>query len=234
MSNLFVKSKKIIPYNLYEATFDHTLVLGIALDQQAYFPDSLGEIDLEAAFKIVEGYCDHMLKMSDESKQGFMEQVHKRMKALSVLNTEKKAEVAKKKTGKDTTESYVSATSRASNTRSSFMRASAILDSGGNVAEKMDNMSEFSEATLATIDLLSQHVKEFSMVILSVLEAIVKNGGKCHGESVGNEGSGPFRARKCGHGSEDECRLHREAVLDDGDSPSSSARGVRHASICGG
>ena len=157
--------------------FDHTLVLGIALDQQAYFPDSLGEIDLEAAFKIVEGYCDHILKMSDESKQGFMEQVHKRMKALSVLSMEKKAEVAKKKTGKDTTESYMSATSRASNARSSFMRASAILDSGGNVAEKMDNMSEFSEATLATIDLLSQHVKEFSMVILSVLEAIVKNGG---------------------------------------------------------
>jgi hypothetical protein len=68
LSNLFVKSKKIIPFNLYEATFDHTLVLGIALDQQAYFPDSLGEIDLEAAFKIVEGYCDHILKMSDESK----------------------------------------------------------------------------------------------------------------------------------------------------------------------
>ena len=118
--------------------------------------------------------------MSDENKQG-MEQVHKIQEnegfALSVLNTEEKAEAAKKKTGgNDTAESFVSATSRASSVRSSFMQACAILDSGGNVAEKMDNMSEFSEATLATIDLLSQHVKEFSMVILSLLEAIVKNG----------------------------------------------------------
>ena len=177
LSNLFVRMKKIIPSNLYEATLGHTLVLGIALEQQAYFPESLGEKELEAAFKIVEGYCDQTLKMSDENKRGFMEQTYKRMKALSVAHTEKKAEAAKKKTGsKDMTESYVSAATRASSVRSSFMRASAILDSGGNVAEKMDNMSEFSEATLVTIDLLGQHVKEFSMVMLSVLEAIAKHG----------------------------------------------------------
>ena len=113
-------------------------MLGIALEQQAYFPESLGEKELEAAFKIVEGYCDQTLKMSDENKRGFMEQTHKRMKALNVAHTEKKAEAAKKKTGsKDTTESYVPAT-RAYSVRSSFMWASAILDSGGNVAEKMD------------------------------------------------------------------------------------------------
>ena len=33
LSNFLVKMKKIVPSNLYEATFDHTLVLGIALDQ---------------------------------------------------------------------------------------------------------------------------------------------------------------------------------------------------------
>ena len=179
LSNLFVKMKKIIPSNLYEATFDHTMVLGIALDQHAYFPESLGEKDLDAVFKIVEDYCDQSLKMSEENKQGFIEQMKKRMKALSVSNMEKKAEAAKKKTGgKDTTEPYSSATSRASSVRSSFMRASAILESGGNVAEKMDNMSEFSEATLTVIDLLGTHVKEFSMVTLSVLEAIVKHGNE--------------------------------------------------------
>jgi hypothetical protein len=151
LSNLIVKMKN----NLYEATFDHTLVLGIALDQHAYFPESLGETELDAVFKIVGDYCDQTLKMSKENKQGFMEQMHKRMKALNVAHSEKKAEAAKKKTGgKDATESYSSATSRASSVRSSFMRASAILDSGGNMAEKMDNMSEFSEATLVTIDLL--------------------------------------------------------------------------------
>ena len=37
LSNLFVRMKKIIPSNLYEATLGHTLVLGIALEQQAYF-----------------------------------------------------------------------------------------------------------------------------------------------------------------------------------------------------
>lgn len=35
LSNFLVKMKKIVPSNLYEATFDHTLVLGIALDQHA-------------------------------------------------------------------------------------------------------------------------------------------------------------------------------------------------------
>jgi hypothetical protein len=43
LSNLFVRMKKIIPSNLYEATLGHTLVLGIALEQQAYFPESLGK-----------------------------------------------------------------------------------------------------------------------------------------------------------------------------------------------
>ena len=177
LSNLIVKMKKIVPSNLYEATFDHTLVLGIALDQHAYFPESLGETELDAVFKIVGDYCDQTLKMSEENKQGFMEQMHKRMKGLNAAHSEKKAEAAKKKTGgNNATESYSSATSRASSVRSSFMRAGAILDSGGNVAEKMDNMGEFSDAALATIALLCDHVKEFSMVMLSVLEAVAKHG----------------------------------------------------------
>ena len=77
LSNLIVKMKKIVPSNLYEATFAHTLVLGIALDQHAYFPESLGEKELDAAFKIVGDYCDQTLNMSEENKQGFMEQMQK-------------------------------------------------------------------------------------------------------------------------------------------------------------
>ena len=177
LSNLIVKMKKIVPSNLYDATFDHTLVLGIALDQHAYFPESLGETELDAVFKIVGVYCDQTLNMSEENKQGFMEQMQKRMKALSVAHAKKKAEAAKKKTGgEDATESYSSATTRASSVRSSFMRASAILDSGGNVAEKIDNMGEFGDAALATINMLCDHVREFSMLMLSVLEAVAKHG----------------------------------------------------------
>ena len=177
LSNFLVKMKKIVPSNLYEATFDHTLVLGIALDQHAFFPESLGEKELDAVFKIVGDYCDQTLNMSVENKQGFMEQMQKRMKALSVAHAKKKAEAAKKKTGgEDATESYSSATTRASSVRSSFMRTSAILDSGENVAEKIDNMGEFGDAATATINMLCDHVREFSMQMLSVLEAVAKHG----------------------------------------------------------
>ena len=80
LSNLFVRMKKIIPSNFYQATLGHTLVLGIALEQQAYFPESLGEKELWASFKISEGYCDRTLKMSEENKnkRGFMEQTGRR------------------------------------------------------------------------------------------------------------------------------------------------------------
>ena len=65
------------------------------------------------------------------------------MKALNIAHTENKAEAAKKKTGsKDTSESYVPAATLASSVRSSFMRASAILDSGGNVGSGEDGQHE--------------------------------------------------------------------------------------------
>ena len=132
---------------------------------------------MDAVFKIVGDYCDQTLNMSVENKQGFMEQMQKRMKALSVAHAKKKAEAAKKKTGgEDATESYSSATTRASSVRSSFMRTSAILDSGENVAEKIDNMGEFGDAATATINMLCDHVREFSMQMLSVLEAVAKHG----------------------------------------------------------
>jgi hypothetical protein len=100
------------------------------------------------------------------------------MKILSDLNAEKKAELAKKKGGKDKEASEVSESvaSRGNDLRSAFMRSSAILDSGGDIGVKMDNMSMFSADTLATIRQLMIHTHEFSMVLLAMLEAITKFG----------------------------------------------------------
>jgi hypothetical protein len=86
------------------------------------------------------------------------------MKTLSYLNAENIAELAKIKGGKDKEASEVSESvaSRGNDLRSAFMRSSAILDSGGDIGVKMDNMSMFSADTLAAISQLMIHTHKFT------------------------------------------------------------------------
>ena len=57
------------------------------------------------------------------------------------------------------------------------MRSSAILESGGDIGEKMSNMNEFSAQTLHTIAQINILTTEFSLVLKSMLEAVIMNRG---------------------------------------------------------
>ena len=188
VKNFIVKANKIMPENLYNISFGHTITVGIALDPSSHFPESMGEKNIDSLFKIVEDYMESETK-STESTKNFMAHLSKRMKALS----EKAEDAKKKKSGKDKEASEASASAVQSNdTRSAFMRASAILESGGDIAEKMSNMNEFSAQTLHTIDQIKTHTTELSLVLTAILDAIIT--AKCKENSTAEKWASKAKA----------------------------------------
>ena len=168
VKNHIVNTNKIMPENLYNLTFGHTIAVGVAFDPGSHFPESMGKAEIDSLFKIVADFMESE-KKSEESITSFMSFVTKRMKALS----EKAEDAKKKKAGKEASE----AAAPANDTRSAFMRASAILESGGDIAEKMSNMNEFSAQTQHTIAQIIIHTTEFSLVLTAMLEAVIMNKG---------------------------------------------------------
>ena len=167
VKNHIVSTNKIMPENLYNLSLGHSIAVGVALDPGSHFPESMGKTEIDSLFKIVGDFMESE-KMPEESIKSFMSHLTKRMKALS-----EKAEDAKKKKAKDASE----AASQVSDSRSAFMRSSAILESGGDIGEKMSNMNEFSAQTLHTIAQINIHTTEFSLVLKSMLEAVITNRG---------------------------------------------------------
>jgi hypothetical protein len=49
-----VKTNKIMPENVYNLSFGHSIAVGIALDPGSYFPESMGETNIDSLFKIAE------------------------------------------------------------------------------------------------------------------------------------------------------------------------------------
>jgi hypothetical protein len=190
IKNHIVSTNKIMPENLYNISFGHTIAVGIALDPSSHFPESMGEKNIDSLFKIVEDYMESETK-STESTKNFMAHLSKRMKALS----EKAEDAKKKKSGKDKEISEASASAlHANDTRSAFMRASAILESGGDIDEKMRNMIKFSAQTLHTIDQIKVHTTELSVVLTANFRCLYQ-GEMCCGE-VGEQYQSAVRTSK--------------------------------------
>jgi hypothetical protein len=183
VKNFIVKTNKIMPENLYNLTFGHTIAVGVAFDPGSHFPESMGKTEIDSLFKIVGEFMESE-KKSEESIASFMAFVTKRMKALS----EKAEDAKKKKAGKEASD----AAAPTNDTRSAFMRASAILESGGDIAEKMSNMNEFSVQTLHTIDQIKTHTTELSLVLTAILDAIIT--AKCKENSTAEKWASKAKA----------------------------------------